>query len=103
MGSDHQRLERRGLALAREVVRKIDADPSRRGLERARQLCNQWLKERPNPYLQLWASLLQQDWSEVRRTLLDDSSQAFQLRQNSPFCGVLTPQERWAVYRDAQV
>jgi hypothetical protein len=31
--------------------------------------------------------------------LLDPSERGVQLRQNSPFCGILTAQERWAFYR----
>ncbi|MFN8612216.1 MAG: hypothetical protein U0931_32020 [Vulcanimicrobiota bacterium] len=102
MSSDHDRLEKRAMVLAREVVRKIDADPRRIGLEQARQRCRLWLEQRPNPYLIHWQELLLQNWAEVRLMLLADTEEARQLRQNSPFCGVLTPQERWQVYRHAQ-
>jgi hypothetical protein len=36
---DHQAIDRRSLAMARRIVAKIDADPSREGLEHARRVC----------------------------------------------------------------
>ena len=98
MASYHHQLEQRGLALARAIVEKLDLDPGP-GLSRAQQNCSRWLTQRPNEYLQQWSVILQQDWSQIRLLLLSESPEATQLRQNSPFAGILTPQERWKVYR----
>ena len=35
-----------------------------------------------------------------RAVLLDESEEGQRLRQSSPFCGILTPRERWAIYRE---
>ena len=32
--------------------------------------------------------------------LLEESESGQRLRQSTPFCGVLTPRERWAIYKD---
>ena len=37
----------------------------------------------------------------MRAVLLDESDEGQRLRQNDPFCGVLTPKERWAIYRES--
>jgi hypothetical protein len=46
-------------------------------------------------------AILQGSWPEIRSVLLDESEEGKRLRQNSPFCGILTPVERWAIYREA--
>ena len=46
-------------------------------------------------------AILERPWAEIRSILLDDSEEGRRLRQNDPFCGVLTPAERWDIYREA--
>ena len=99
----HQQVDARGLALARRVVAHIDADPALQGLERARQTCRHWLQVLPAsqhaPVLE-WTSILDRPWREVRAVLMDPGEQGNRLRQNSPFCGVLSNRERWAILRE---
>lgn len=102
MSSHHEILELRSLELARAVAQKIDADPTRAALQRARQKCAQWLLERPNSYLEEWRQILEGDWTQIRQVLTCDSARSRQLRQNNPFSSALSPRERWDVYRNAQ-
>ena len=96
----HQQIDQRSLAMARAIVRLIDDDPERRGLEHARATCERWLREHgPDPNVEEWAALLRQPWAEVRAALLEESEEGCRRRQNSPFAGVLPPQQRWAIYR----
>ena len=95
----HAQIDRRSLELARAVVRKIDADPRHRGLEHARGVCRRWQARQPAAVHREWLDILSRPWEEVRRVLLDDSEHGRRLRQSDPFCGILTPQERWAIYR----
>ena len=37
---------------------------------------------------------------QTRDMLLDESESGQRLRQSTPFCGVSTPRERWAIYKD---
>jgi hypothetical protein len=97
---DHQAIDRRSLAMARRIVAKIDADPSRKGLEQARRVCSRWV-ERGNVPAREWLEILRRPWPEIRAILLDDSEESRRLRQNDPFCGILTPNERWEIYREA--
>jgi hypothetical protein len=96
----HNGIDRRSLTMARSIVAKIDGDPARGGLAHARQVCARWV-ERGNVPAREWMAILQRSWPEIRSILLDDSEEGRRLRQNDPFCGILTPSERWEIYREA--
>jgi hypothetical protein len=96
----HQAIDARSLAMVRRIVEKIDADPERRGLARAREVCARWL-ERGNVPAREWMRILERPWTEIRQILLDESDEGQRLRQSDPFVGILTPDERWEIYREA--
>jgi hypothetical protein len=85
--------------MVRAIVAKIDADPERRGLEHARNVCRSWIEAGNRP-AQEWAAIIERPWEEIRRILLDESDEGQRLRQSDPFCGILSPKERWAIYRE---
>ena len=96
----HQEIDQRSLAMARCIVERIDSDPDHAGLEKARATCSRWFTVRPEPAIAEWLEILQKPWKEIRTILLDDSEEGQRLRQSDPFCGILTPRERWAIYRE---
>jgi hypothetical protein len=96
----HIDIDRRSLAMARVIAKKIDADPMHRGLEQARSVCGNWCRQNPSDSVLQWQRILDGSWEEVRQILLDESQEGQRLRQNSPFCGILNPRERWRIYRD---
>jgi hypothetical protein len=96
----HDEIDKRSLTMARRIVARIDSDPAREGLEHARQVCARWDSQRNVPAKE-WMVILQRPWPEIREILLDDSEEGRRLRQNDPFCGILTPVERWEIYREA--
>ena len=95
----HQEIDQRSLALAQAVVAKIDGDPLRSGLEHARETCTRWYRDNPSPALAEWRAVLQQEWETIRTVLLAETEAGQRLRQSSPFCGVLSAAERWAIYQ----
>ena len=95
----HESIDRRSLAMARAIAARIDADPVRSGLAKARAVCQRWYLQRGAPTHKEWLGILERPWSEVRGVLLDESEEGRRLRQSSPFCGILGPDERWAIYR----
>lgn len=97
---DHDAIDRRSLTMARRIVEKIDADPARGGLAHAREVCERWVS-RGNVPAREWLRILDRSWEEIREILLGESEESKRLRQSDPFCGILTPQERWQIYRDA--
>jgi hypothetical protein len=97
----HQQIDRRSLEMVRRIVAKIDADPYRRGLEHAKSVCDRWIAQ-GNVSAREWRTILERPWDEVRLILLDESDEGQRLRQSDPFCGILTPKERWQIYREAR-
>jgi len=95
----HERIDQRSLALARAIVDGIDRDPSRVGLDRARSTCRRWRLEAPSRAVVEWSRILELEWEAIRLLLLDPGEEGRRLRQSSPFCGILSPQERWEIYR----
>lgn len=95
----HRQIDLRSLALARAIVGKIDRDPARAGLAKAKTTCQRWFEQHPLPALSEWLEILARPWAEVKGVLLDESELGQRLRQSGPFCGILTPRERWEIYR----
>jgi len=96
----HQRLDRRSLALHRAIAAKLRADPTL--LEIARQNLKRWsLQEgRSQPYWDAWLELLDQPMEVLLAALVEESERMTAMRQATPFAGVLSPAERWAIYAD---
>ena len=97
----HQDIDRRSLEMVRRIVAKIDADPERRGLAHAKRVCDRWVAQGIRSARE-WQTILERPWEEVRAVLLEESDEGQRLRQTDPFCGILTPQERWTIYREAK-
>jgi hypothetical protein len=95
----HEEVDRRSLALARVVVDAIERDPARDGLAKARRTCARWQGQAPSSAIAEWLVILQLDWEEIRPLLLDPGEEGRRLRQSNPFCGILSPRERWEIYR----
>lgn len=99
----HQSIDERALVLARHIVAQIDADPDRRGLDKARETCRRWqdiLEGRERACVDEWALILKRSWDEIRCVLLDPGADATRLRQSNPFCGVLSNLERWRIIKE---
>jgi hypothetical protein len=96
----HADIDRRSLILAQAVVERIDKDPRGLGISRAREICNRWCSRSDQQAAREWRKILSQSWVSVKSILLEDTERGRRLRQNSPFCGILTPRERWSIYRD---
>jgi hypothetical protein len=94
----HQEIDARSLALAQAIVAKIDSDPRRTGLLRARANCDRWLARERRPAIAEWRAILHREWDEVRQVLLDPSEEGTRLRQSNPFTGVLTSHERDVIF-----
>jgi len=96
--SGHLRLDRRSLALHRAIAAKLRADPSL--LNIARDNLDRWSQQqgRSQPYWDAWRRFLDGPFEDLLRLLEEDGEQMTDMRQASPFAGVLTPRERWAIY-----
>jgi len=89
---DHGRAERRSLAYHRAVAMRLN----RRMIDEALHRVWKWRDEgKLDPrYADAWEQVLELPVAEVRRTLASDDDRARDLRQNSPFAGMLSEPER---------
>lgn len=88
----HSGAERRALAYHRVVAKRL----RRKDVNDAHQLLLSWRKEGriDARYADEWAQLLAQPMLAIRRALSADTQQMRDLRQNSPFAGMLSDRER---------
>jgi len=94
------REERRSLHLHRAIARRLDRDPES-VLARAWATLSLMRKNHPEAeqLLREWAVLLDRPLPELMEVLIDPSSWGRELRQVTPFAGVLSAKERTDVYR----
>ena len=94
----HDRIERRSLALHRAVAAKLRENPEL--VRIAQDNLDRWSAQRgaSQPYLDVWREILTRPLEEVLRLIEEDSPRMTELRQSTPFAGVLDPRERWRIY-----
>lgn len=88
----HQEIDERSLRLARAVAERVDREPEL--LNRVRERA----ENQESPAAREWLPLLRGPWEQIRTVLLSTDQESARLRQSSPFVGILSPQERWAIY-----
>lgn len=99
METDHASAERRSLELHRLVAERLRRDPAL--LEPARSRVRLWLRDATvsRHWAEAWAALLARPLPDILAVLVDPGQRARDLRQSSPFAGVLSPRERWDALR----
>jgi hypothetical protein len=90
------------LELHRAVAERLLGDPSL--VERVRERVDGWLRDGSvaRPFAEAWRDILAESPEVVARFLTDRGERARQLRQTSPFAGVLDPRTRWSIWRRAR-
>ncbi len=96
--SDHGRLDERSLALHQLVAEKVQADPAL--LDKARGNIRRWQEANGSlsPPQAEWEQILSGPVDEITAFLVERSERATRLRQSSPFAGILTEDERRAIF-----
>jgi hypothetical protein len=94
----HQRFDPRSLELHRAIAGKLRADPAL--IQAARDNLDRWslANGRSQPNWDAWREILNRPLEEVLSLLVEESERMAALRQGTPFEGILTPVERWAIY-----
>jgi hypothetical protein len=99
----HEILDDRSLEMDRVIAGKIRANPKLVQIALAnidRWLANPDYSESGRQAALEWKSIIENSSVKALVTLLESSSEeACRLRQSSPFCGILTPDERQAIFR----
>jgi hypothetical protein len=99
MGITHRVAEERSIALHTEVARRLLARPEL--LDRARDRVAGWSRDGSvaRCWVDAWTEVLQGSLGEVVNAITDPSEQGHNLRQTSPFAGVIDAQTRWHILR----
>jgi hypothetical protein len=96
----HEVLDQISLELGRRVAERLRTNPAL--LDVARENLARWLRQNADaPALvqcyREWQAILEQPLEDICSILETDSEENRRLRQNSPFPGVLSPREVWAI------
>lgn len=95
----HATADRRSLAMHRMIALRLDATT----LAAAQARVARWLTD-GGPVDPRWAGawerVLAGSPAQVAERISADSPELTQLRQSTPFAGVLAPAERWAILRE---
>jgi hypothetical protein len=93
----HRLAEARSLALHREVARRLREQPEL--LEGVRARVEGWLREGDvaRPYARAWWEVLAGNLEAILRAVVDPSERGRDLRQSSPFAGIVDPRTRWRI------
>jgi len=95
----HADIDARSLALHQAVAQKLKANPGL--IEVAKVNLSRWLKTcspRTAPVLRQWEEILSNsDITGIISIIESPSEASTQLRQSSPFCGILSNEERTAI------
>jgi hypothetical protein len=91
-GDGHGRAERRSLAYHRTLAKAL----RRPMVDEALRLLWKWREQQriDERYAEQWEQVLRKPIAEVRRVIGEDSQRGRDLRQNSPFAGMLSEAER---------
>lgn len=96
----HEFQDRVGLEMGRQVANLLREDPG--VLEVARRNLESWShRNAGSPALMAayaeWREILEEPVEDICGVLSADTEEGRRLRQNSPFAGVLSPQEVWLI------
>jgi hypothetical protein len=96
-GNPHRLAEARSLALHREVARRIREHPEL--LEGVRTRVEAWLEDGSvaHSYARAWMEILARDLEQILESIIDPSERGRDLRQCTPFAGILDPRTRWRI------
>ncbi len=95
----HRLAEKRSIAYHRLIAERMRCDPA--VLAGARARVRGWISVTAGGpfYAHQWQEVLSRDVEAIAAFLVEDSELACELRQSSPFAGVLSPTERWHIWR----
>lgn len=100
---NHRFIDERSLAFDRLIAAKLRSEPAL--VEKACANLARWLEtssRRVSPDLTEWQRALSGPFDELLALLEATDGRATRLRQSSPFCGILTTEERTGIIREFQ-
>lgn len=105
IGWMHDLIDKVSLEMAQRVARRLRSDPQLINVAR-KNLANWMERNGDTPSLMRcyreWESILHRTLEEVCQVLCEESEEGQRLRRNSPFAGVLSPEEVWQIKREGR-
>ena len=100
-GRSHEWIDQRSLALDRAIAQKLLRQPEL--LQCAKKTLQNWIKQRQPevpPVMLEWQEILD-SWplEKILGFLKSSEQEPTRLRQSSPFCGILTQNERAEIFQ----
>lgn len=95
-----EQFDQRSLALHRAVVARLEREPE--GFAHVEAVLARWLataSPATRPALEEWRRILGQGRVAASAVAIEASERGDRLRKSSPFCGVLSHRERWALLK----
>ena len=100
---DHRLIDARSLAFDRRIAARLRSEPALIG--KAADILQRWLAScaaAARPDLIEWQELIGGPFEVLLATIEGTDERSVRLRQSSPFCGILTPDERNGILKDFQ-
>ncbi len=99
---DHRLAEERSLALHHEVARQVRDNPAL--LARAHANVERWMEQGTMVpvYGDAWRRMLEGPVETLLAFLVENSEWAKTLRQNTPFTFIVSPRDRWRLWRQTR-
>lgn len=98
----HHLRETQSLQIHRRIAAVMEQDPYK-VIHKAMRNLDAWIERQQGPapgVFQEWIDLLNRmSPSEIAGFIVSESEEAVRMRQSSPFAGVLSPREVWAIKR----
>jgi len=98
----HEWIDHRSLALDQAIAEKLRAEPGL--LEQARRTLDHWLEQRrpavPSVLLEWHEILVRWPLERILALLTSADEEPRRLRQSSPFCGILSREERLRILKE---
>ncbi|HKQ72014.1 MAG TPA: hypothetical protein VJT73_21865 [Polyangiaceae bacterium] len=98
----HRLAEERSIELHRAIGQRLMRDPSIVLLARARIAERKAAASLHADLLAAWERVLSLPLPELVAFLSSSSAEARELRQTTPFAGVVPPRERWSIWRSVK-
>jgi hypothetical protein len=97
----HRLAEERSIAYHEAVAARLRDRPAL--LEKARERVRGWCAREPVPYYaRAWDEVLSGPLAGIAAFLVDRGERARELRQSTPFAGMVDPRQRWSIWRDVR-
>lgn len=95
----HRLAEERSLAFHRAVAEKIRVEPALLDVVRQRVAVTLAAGGRSAALAGDWREVLSRPLDDILEFLVDEGEKATELRQATPFAGIIDPRARWRIWR----